>query len=121
MKLEEIRVGNYFYDGQHKPFTVDSDHIRSFASMTFIPIPITARQLDKLNLDRQGDRDMWVSEDLKMGVSYWTKLDRFEVEGFYLTVRDKSGVIFRTTIKIEYIHQVQNFHLDFTGKQLTLK
>lgn len=130
METIHLRIGNLVENRKNQLIIVSTatlhilktwENTKYEPTPPFKPIPITAERLDKINLDRQGDRDMWVSEDLKMGVSYWTKLDRFEEEGFYLMVKDRNGVMLRTSIKIEYIHQVQNFHLDFTGKQLTIK
>jgi len=85
------------------------------------PIPLTEEWLKKFGFIQQGDRKVWILD--RVAVT-WT--DHPDLRGkstgdkFYLGFRDISGVIYRTTIEVLYVHVLQNA-LALTGKELEIK
>jgi hypothetical protein len=123
ISANELRVGNLYDDnGQFKkasPSTIEEvwNAPRSWCKA----IPLTEEWLLKFGLKQQGNRKMWTKDRVCVVLEAYTDLSgKPTPEAFYIGFKDLGNVLFHTTLKVEYVHTLQNAFA-LTGEELTIK
>ena len=121
MKAEELRIGNFIIVSNpsspiylSKKPTVEicnyhhiSDICKGDEEWVYEPIPLTEQWLIDFGFEHT-----WLFKHKD------TYFSLFDVEGGYVYTADDN---YYTSIKIEYVHQLQNLHFAITGRELEKK
>ena len=115
MKASELRIGNYIYrknfnneliiskitgyDLWHSEKLNEANHLVEWNSL--LEIPLTKEWL------------------IKFGFKPFCK--DWQLHGIIIHTRKRGFIINKSTIQMEYVHQLQNYVFAKTGKELTLK
>ena len=125
MNNKELRIGNWVITNKgEQVLDVLCDSINTFqcAGIPYdevFPIPLTEKWLIKFGFEKQ--------EVEAKGLDTWNEwsLDRFELssrgtEG--VAKNEFTFIVYETglTIKIKYVHQLQNLYFALTGKELII-
>jgi hypothetical protein len=105
--------------GDYPIYVYSDEDIEHFSE--FQPIPLTEEWLFKFDFKQQGNRKMWVKG--RLCVVYESYLDLSNnptPKAFYIGFKDLGNVVFHTTLKVDYVHTLQNAFA-LTGEELTLK
>ena len=113
MKAEEIRIGNWVYNGiTRKEMQVYAmmipqlDNLEKKMGCNIKPIPLTKEWLEKFGFK-------WKNGSLR--------LKDFSVHGHkYFMFLFSQGAFNNTNIKIKHVHQLQNLYFALTGEELEL-
>ena len=118
MTANELRIGNYLQlEGISKPIRVSIiDTTQTSTKTKYKPIPLTEEWFLKF-----GFRRHW--EDFYNDVIYIKKVtdDYTEFEWGVYPNELGSGIQIKNSIKLKYVHQLQNLYFALTGEELTLK
>lgn len=132
MEAKELRVGNYvndnllvceiLCDGVNLTNS-DYDQIATYLYDELCPIPLTEEWLIRFGFERNGTQHILESpiytislgcDDDEGKVEYTLDIDWWNFSVFIWANETKS-------IKIEYVHQLQNLYHILTGKELTIQ
>ena len=116
MKANELRIGNYFEDGEGRLCSVDvisrdSEDTRitaihgALTTFPIKPIPLTEEWLLKFGFETK-DKVFWDAGNFRVGQDRWGGYDY---------------VNRRVDIDLKYVHQLQNLYFCLTGIELTIK
>lgn len=121
MKLNEIRIGNYFEVdtvGQPCPDRLENgiylwDNWHSyyefgFDERIFKPIPLTEEWLERFGFDY-----LIIEDEYRFN---WIIINRDEKDGV-IWIENITGKV----VVIKYVHQLQNLYFALTGEELILK
>lgn len=128
MKIEELRIGNFYqqFDLKHEVYDYrqitlfDFEYISgssmSLKEVGFEPIPLTEEWLVKFGFEftpgGTSGADMW------QGMGFWTKRD--------VVLRGSRGIKYPLRLngyfncEFKYVHQLQNLYFALTGEELEL-
>lgn len=139
VKASEFQVGNLigWHEGDKSKFIPVKIHglmgemITAFVNgsyqqchenyQSWMEIPLTEEWLSKLGFKQQGNRKMWVRDRVCVVLESYTDLSgKAMPEAFYIGFKDLGNVLFHTTLKVEYVHTLQNAFA-LTGEELTIK
>ena len=127
MNAKELRIGNYVKFDNHEDeyYEVSGLDISELSDESIdldaSPIPLTEEWLLKFGFKQQGNRKMWVKG--RLCVVYESYLDLSNEptpEAFYIGFKDLGNVVFHTTLKVDYVHTLQNAYF-LTGEELIIK
>jgi hypothetical protein len=123
MKIEDLRIGNYLFDG------ANNIHQVSYFDFSIIglvgcsidckyakPIAITGELL--LRLGFKGHHDSYYNDTI-----YIKNINDTEFEWEWGVYPNElgSGIQIKNRVLLKYIHQLQNLHLAITGEELNFK
>lgn len=126
MKANELRLGNYVYDGKKELGKIGAVHKDRLTveipndNTIFLgrykieyakPIPLTEEFLLKFGFDKVAD-DCWMIS--KSGQATYIDLIQGEFY-YYLEVNTETSII------VKHVHQLQNLYFALTGQELTIK
>jgi hypothetical protein len=127
MKAQELRIGNYFQHKGHNPKLysqvkvltengIMANLVTGISKNTIEPIPLTPEILKKAGFDiKKKPRIANEGNDIHV----------LELCAMYTTTDGYISFIFfvgdMPFIKIEYLHQLQNFHYALKGEELEIK
>ena len=126
MKANELRLNNYILeDGQVVLLSTNYDLFKCLVNVNrgigFEPIPLTEEWLLKFGFKQQGNRKMWIKDRLCVVYeSYFDLSNKPIPAAFYIGFKDLGNVVFHTTLKVDYVHTLQNAFF-LTGEELTIK
>lgn len=139
VKASEFRVGNLigWHDGDKNKFLpvkiqgFTGEIMSAFINgsiqhahgnyQSWMEIPLTEEWLLKFGFNQQGNRKMWVRDRVCVVLESYTDLSgKATPEAFYIGFKDLGNVLFHTTLKVEYVHTLQNAFA-LTGEELTIK
>jgi hypothetical protein len=121
MKIEDLRIGNYLFDGIsniHQVTYFDGSEIGLVGCSITLeyakPIPITGELL--LRLGFKGHHDSYYNDTI-----YIKNINDTEFEWGVYPNELGSGIQIKNRVLLKYIHQLQNLHLAITGEELNFK
>ena len=111
MDAKELRIGNYGKEITHSKNEVVKVSKRHFediedGEIDLFPIPLTEQWLIDFGFDKSLDYYAKANTGFYFGVN---------LQGFLFPWFDKEQ---RMPLNIKYVHQIQNLHFSFTGKEL---
>lgn len=123
IKANELRLGNWIYNGIREPFQTNGETINNFdvgqaILGLFTPIPLTEEWLVKFGCEtrRTNSGHAYLSfEKINPKTDYGSGFELYE-DGLFLCDCDGG----RIGNKIEYVHQLQNLYFALTGEELTI-
>jgi hypothetical protein len=134
MKPQDLKIGNFLTVGNYDVKVVEIHHLGvrvwdleetqdtlELFSDRIKPIPLTEEWLLKFGFKQQGQRKMWVKDRVCVVLETYTDLSgKPTPEAFYIGFKDLGNVLFHTTLKVKYVHELQNAFA-LTGGELTIK
>jgi hypothetical protein len=122
MKASEVRIGNLVnYCNSER--VLDTELFLQLLKYTtpFEPIPLTEEWLLKFGFKQQGNRKIWIKDRLCVVYESYIDLSNKPIPAaFYIGFKDLGNVVFHTTLKVDYVHTLQNAFF-LTGEELTIK
>lgn len=125
MKAQELRIGNIVYEysidasgnkaANPHEFLINNAYTLSRLSEHAEGIPLTEEWLLKFGLEKY--HGMWQPNYLKSNNPGLIYIELFENDKYHLSGPDAG----KSSVSIDYVHQLQNLHFALTGKELTLK
>lgn len=106
MKANELRIGNWVFNGQNIQVTPKQIEWFSEGVYDLLPIELT---------------EEWL---LKFGFSKWKNKNNFSKGSFIVYTLSKKGFHYgRKSLRVElkYVHQLQNLYFALTGEELKIK
>lgn len=117
--IAEVATLDVSGSGDYPIYVYSDEDIEDFSD--FQGIPLTEEWLIKLGFKQQGNRKMWTKDRVCVVLEAYTDLSgKPTPEAFYIGFKDLGNVLFHTTLKVEYVHTLQNAFA-LTGEELTLK
>lgn len=139
MKIEDIRKGNHLsyektthivigvledriYSWWLKDGEPQIDYIKKDCSGVKVPNPyidiidryepieLNEGKILRLGFRQQGNRNLWIKDKISLVIN---TVEKEVMVGF----KDLSNVLYHTTFKIKYVHQLQNIINDLEGEE----
>lgn len=117
MESKDLRIGNYIqYANIKRPIRVSIiDTTETNTKTKAQPIPITEEWLLNLGFTKH-------HSDFFNDVLFLKNVtDNLEFDWGVYPKRFGSGIEIKNSVKLKYVHQLQNLYFSLTGEELTLK
>jgi hypothetical protein len=112
MEANELRIGNFIqYDGLQRPSKVSIIDTTVTSTRTKAkPIPLTEEWLLNFGFEKDERNEYW----------FWKNCISVSVLG-YIELLSFNKQSFKTNLKLDYVHQLQNLYFALIGEELTIK
>lgn len=118
MKANELRVGNWVNNNE-EDYQITSATIAQLerGDSTAIAIPLTEEWLIKFGFEKTYDEFVYDKANLRIEYIIWADDEpEWKLKRFYGNTFSS-----HSTIKTNYVHQLQNLYFALTGEELTIK